>query len=74
MIRGCAPCDVYRIEAVDPYPEGHDETVTRIVEEQDAPRRGSTTAMARPTGVERADGINIRIPIEGSDVAAAETA
>jgi hypothetical protein len=24
--------------------------------------------MARPTGVERADAINIRIPIEGADV------
>jgi hypothetical protein len=27
----------------------------------------SADALARPTGVERADAINIRIPIEGSD-------
>lgn len=31
-------------------------------------------AVARPTGVERADAINIRIPIERADVPAAETA
>jgi len=36
MIGERVPCDVYRIEAVDPDPETYDETVTRNVAEQEA--------------------------------------
>ena len=32
-------CDVHRIEAVDPYPAGYDETVDRNVREQDTDAR-----------------------------------
>jgi flavodoxin len=34
MIRDALRCDVFRIEAVDPYPHGYDATVQRNVREQ----------------------------------------
>jgi flavodoxin len=39
MIAELIDCDVYRIEATDPYPEGYDATVARNVDEQDADAR-----------------------------------
>lgn len=39
MIEDRLACDVFRIEAVDPYPEGYDETVARNVAEQEADSR-----------------------------------
>jgi flavodoxin len=39
MIAGLVDCDVYRIEAADPYPDGYDATVQRNVTEQDADAR-----------------------------------
>jgi hypothetical protein len=36
-------CDVYRIEAADPYPDGYDGTVARNVTEQDADARPEIT-------------------------------
>lgn len=39
MISDLIDCDVYRIEAADPYPEGYDATVARNVQEQDADAR-----------------------------------
>ncbi|MFI1332917.1 hypothetical protein ACH4U7_22940 [Streptomyces sp. NPDC020845] len=35
-IRDLIDCDVYRIEAADPYPAGYGATVQRNVREQDA--------------------------------------
>ena len=35
MIAELVECDVHRIEAVDPYPEGYDATVARNAREQD---------------------------------------
>jgi flavodoxin len=39
MISRLINCDVYRIEAVDPYPNDYGETVARNVQEQDANAR-----------------------------------
>ena len=39
MIGELIHCDVYRIEATDPYPDGYDATVARNVAEQDADAR-----------------------------------
>ena len=39
IIEETIDCDVYRIEAADPYPEGYDATVARNVREQDADAR-----------------------------------
>jgi flavodoxin len=36
VISGQVPCDVHRIEPVDPYASSYDETVARNVREQDA--------------------------------------
>jgi flavodoxin len=36
LIRGLVACDVYRIEAADPYPDRYDPTVERNVQEQDS--------------------------------------
>jgi hypothetical protein len=44
------------------------EVVVRALPTWGGPRRGSNMAMARPTGFNRADAINIRIPIEGVDL------
>src|SRR5829696_2678919 len=39
MIARLVDCDVYRIEAANPYPDGYDATVARNVIEQDADAR-----------------------------------
>lgn len=39
MISKLVPCDVHRIEAADPYPDGYDATVARNVREQNADNR-----------------------------------
>jgi len=39
MIRAAIGCDVYRINAADPYPDSYDATVARNVREQDANAR-----------------------------------
>jgi flavodoxin len=45
MITELIDCDVYRLEAADPYPYGYDATVARNVAEQDADAR---PAIANP--------------------------
>ena len=45
MIAELVDCDVFRIEAADPYPDGYDATVARNVTEQDA---GARPAIADP--------------------------
>jgi flavodoxin len=45
MISRLVTCDVHRIEAADPYPDGYDATVARNVREQNADDR---PAMAAP--------------------------
>lgn len=45
MIRDRVACDVYRIEAAEPYSDSYDETVDRNVREQDADAR---PAIAKP--------------------------
>ena len=39
MIAELIPCDLYRIEAAEPYPDDYDETVDRNVREQNADAR-----------------------------------
>ena len=54
-------CDVHRIEPVDPYPTGYDETVERNVREQDADAR---PAIARPlASIDAYDTILLASPI-----------
>ena len=45
MINELIDCDVFRIEAADPYPDGYDATVARNVTEQNA---GARPAIADP--------------------------
>ena len=45
MIADLIPCDVYRIEASEPYSDKYDDTVARNVREQDADAR---PAIAKP--------------------------
>jgi flavodoxin len=45
MMASLVDCDVYRIEAANPYPDGYDATVARNVTEQDADAR---PAIANP--------------------------
>jgi flavodoxin len=45
IISRLIPCDVYRIEAADPYSDDYDDTVARNVREQDADAR---PAIAQP--------------------------
>jgi hypothetical protein len=45
MIDGTIACDLYRIEAADPYSDDYDDTVARNVREQDADAR---PAIANP--------------------------
>lgn len=45
MISDTITCDVHRIEAIDPYPDGYDDTVARNVREQEADAR---PAIANP--------------------------
>ncbi|MHC6231761.1 flavodoxin [Arthrobacter sp. MMS24-T111] len=68
MISALVPCDVHRIEAVEPYPDSYDATVARNVREQDQDAR---PAIANPLpGIDRyssvilASGIwNVRAPM-----------
>ena len=54
-------CDVHRIEAADPYPDGYDETVQRNVREQDSDAR---PAIANPlASVDAYDTILLASPI-----------
>ncbi|MEV0700178.1 flavodoxin [Saccharopolyspora sp. NPDC050389] len=43
MIGDRIDCEVYRIEAADPYPDGYDDTVARNVREQNADARPEIT-------------------------------
>ena len=45
MISNLITCDIHRIEAAEPYPDGYDATVARNVREQDADAR---PAIANP--------------------------
>lgn len=61
MIAERVACDVYEIEAVDPYPEGYDETVARNVAEQQADAR---PAIANPfAGIDQYDTVLVGSPI-----------
>jgi flavodoxin len=61
MIRDRIPCDVYRIEPVDRYPDDYEETVARNVREQDADAR---PAIANPlTSIEPYDIVLLGSPI-----------
>jgi flavodoxin len=54
MIAELIDCDVYRIEAADPYPDGYDPTVARNVAEQDADARPAIAdSLASIDGYER---------------------
>lgn len=54
-------CDVHRIEATDPYPDGYDATVARNVTEQNADER---PAIANPlASIERYDRLLLGSPI-----------
>jgi flavodoxin len=61
MIGRLIGCDVYRIEAADPYPDDYDPTVRRNVREQDTDAR---PAIANPlTSIERYDTVLLGSPI-----------
>lgn len=61
MISGLIDCDVYRIEAADPYSDDYDDTVARNVREQDADAR---PAIAQPLpAVEQYDTVLVGSPI-----------
>ena len=68
MIGMLMPCDVHRIAAADPYPDGYDATVARNVREQNADDR---PAMAAPLpSIEQYDTVllasgiwNVRAPM-----------
>jgi flavodoxin len=80
MISGLIDCDVYRIEAADPYSDDYDDTVARNLREQNADAR---PGIAEPLpAVEQYDTIllgspiwNVRAPmimstfVEGLDLA-----
>ncbi|WP_328869271.1 hypothetical protein OHT76_03720 [Streptomyces sp. NBC_00287] len=61
MISERIECDVHRIEAVDPYPFGYDETVARNVREQDADARPAIVDL--PSSIERYDTVLLGSPI-----------
>ena len=61
MIAELIDCDVYRVEATDPYPNGYDATVARNVAEQDADAR---PAIADPlASIERYGHVLLGSPI-----------
>ena len=68
MIGDLIPCDVHRIEAADPYPDGYDATVARNVREQEGNAR---PAIASPLpSIEKYDAVllasgiwNVRAPM-----------
>jgi flavodoxin len=61
MIRARLDCDVHRIEAVDRYPDGYDETVRRNVREQDADAR--PPIVDPPASIDPYDTILLASPI-----------
>ena len=61
MISERVDCDVHRIEAVDPYPEGYDETVARNVREQEADARPAIADL--PSSIERYDTVLLAGPL-----------
>ncbi|GAB3366372.1 flavodoxin [Modestobacter lapidis] len=61
MISGLIDCDVYRIEAADPYSDDYDDTVARNVAEQDADARPATAAPL--PAVEQYDTVLLGSPI-----------
>ena len=68
MISTLISCDVHRIEAAEPYPDGYDATVARNVREQDADARPVMAAPLPSIGqydtVLLASGIwNVRAPM-----------
>jgi flavodoxin len=58
LIRDSIACDVHRIEAADPYPDGYDDTVARNVREQDADARPAI-ANPLPAGDDPLDGYDV---------------
>ena len=61
MIAELIDCDVYRIEAADPYPDGYDATVARNVAEQNADTR---PAIADPlASIDRYEHVLLGSPI-----------
>ncbi|WP_245199189.1 flavodoxin [Arthrobacter sp. PvP023] len=68
MIRDRTGCDVHRIEAAEPYPDGYDATVARNVREQNIDARPAITTPLADIGqydtVLLASGIwNVRAPM-----------
>ncbi|WP_406335705.1 flavodoxin [Streptomyces sp. NBC_00203] len=61
MISDRIECDVYRIEAVDPYADDYDETVARNAREQDADARPAIANL--PSSMERYDTVLLGSPI-----------
>jgi len=61
MIADLVPCDVYRIEAAEPYSDDYDDTVARNVREQDTDAR---PAIADPLpGLDQYDVVLLGSPI-----------
>ena len=61
MIADLVPCDVYRIEAAEPYSDNYDDTVARNVREQNANGR---PAIANPLpGIDQYDVVLLGSPI-----------
>ena len=68
MISTLIPCDVHRIEAAEPYPDGYDATVARNVREQNTDAR---PAIAKPlAAIDQYDAVilasgiwNVRAPM-----------
>ena len=68
IIADLIPCDVHRIEAADPYPDGYDATVARNVREQEGNARpaiaGPLPSIEKYDAVLLASGIwNVRAPM-----------
>jgi flavodoxin len=61
MIDELIECDVYRIEATDPYPDGYDATVARNVREQDDDAR--PTIADPPASIEQYETVLLGSPI-----------
>jgi hypothetical protein len=61
MISRLIPCDVYRIEAADPYSDVYDETVARNLREQNADARPAIAGPLPP--VQQYDTVLLGSPI-----------
>ncbi|WP_326656806.1 flavodoxin [Streptomyces sp. NBC_00385] len=61
MIGERVACDVHRIEAVDPYPDGYDETVARNVREQENDARPAIASL--PDSIDRYGTVLLAGPI-----------